>query len=751
MQKQEQIYEPSKGIKALKSHWGEDLLAGFTVSLVALPLALGIGLASGAPPISGLISAIVGGVITSLYRGSHVAINGPANGLIVVILSAFAMLEDGSGNTFQYILAASIIAGFLKFLLGIFRMGRYGDFFPSSVITGMLAAFGIIIISKQIHIALGETTKASTSMGVILDIPNSLMELNPIVTFIGIVSLAILIIHPKIKNRAIHFIPSQLWVVLFAISMVYLFDFFNPRKYELFGFIYHIGPEYLVQIPENVLRGAFFPNFSQLDNPSFWIVVFSITLVGSIETILSAKAVDKLDPYNRKTKFNKELIGVGIATMVSGFIGGLPVTTVIVRSSVNVNNKAKTRWSNVFHGLFLIIFLLLLNDVIEKLPFAALAAILVFTGYRLTSPKMFRDTARKGWEQVVILSSTLIFTLLFGLLWGIFLGIFVTLLLHYMIVGIPPLPFFRYLGEPFIKVVEEKKNKYYFKIRGVCNFINILKLNKKIDSVPKKRHIIVDFSHARLIDFTVLEHVHEYGDKYIREGGKFDVIGLDMHKSSSHFPYALHVLQVPKPDKIRLSKRQTELKQIAYENKWKYHPEIDWNISTLKIFDFFKTRPIEFKKNIIKGSYPNHNVNWEFCDVTFDEGALIAKEVYHISLEVLSLPFFIPRFTLEKERFMDKLLEMAKHEDIDFEQHKAFSDKFLLKGPDEKAIREFFTADLIDFFNHGDIYHLESNGNSLLVFKNLRLASPSEVSKMIRFSEKLIRKFSDPVLKNGIE
>lgn len=741
--------EPSKGLEALKHHWKEDLLAGFTVSLVALPLALGIGMASGAPPIAGLISAVVGGLITSVYRGSHVAINGPANGLIVVILAAFAQLDDGTGNTFQYILAASIIAGFFKFLFGAFKMGRFADFIPSSVISGMLAAFGIIIVSKQIHIALGETTKASTSMGVILDIPNSLMELNPIVTFIGLASLAILIIHPKIKSRFIHTIPSQLWVVVFGLLSVYVFNFFEPRDYQVFGFIYHIGPEFLVQIPDNFLQGAYLPDFSQIGNPSFWLVVISITLVGSIETILSAKAVDKLDPHNRKTKFNKELIGVGVGTMVSGFLGGLPVTTVIVRSSVNVNNNAQTRWSNIFHGMFLILYLLLFNNIIEKLPLAVLAGILVFTGYRLTSPKMFKEVARKGWEQLVILVATLIFTLYFGLLIGIFLGVLATLLIHYIRLGIPALPFFRYLRDPFIKVIEEKKNIYYIKVKGIANFVNVLKLVRKLNKVPKEKRVILDFSHTRLIDFTVLEQVHEYADKYISSGGKFDIIGLDMHKMSSTYPYALHVLEVPKPDKIKLSKRQVDLKQIAYSNGWSYFPGIEWDASDLRKFEFFRRRPIEFKKNIIRGKYSRFNVEWEFCDVTFDEGALIAKEVYHISMEVLSMPFFVPEFSLEKEVFMDKILEMARHEDIDFNKHKNFSDKFLLRGPDEAAIRDFFTTDLIEFLNRGDIYHLESNGNALLVFKNTRLASPTEVSKMIRFSEKLIRKFSDPQLKNG--
>jgi carbonic anhydrase len=748
MQERKSTYEPSRGIYALKAHWHEDMLAGFSVAMVALPLEMGVALAAGLPPIAGLISAIIGGVFTTWYRGSHVAVNGPSKGLIVVIIIALSSLKDGTGNAYQYILAAFVISGLLQVLLGLFRMGRFADLFPPGVINGMLAAIGIIILGNQFHVALGQNSEATNSLVVLFDIPGSIRELNPAVTFIGITSLLILIFHPTVKSKFVHHIPAQIWVIIFALPCVYLFNFFEPHEYNFLGNAYALGPQYLIQLPKQLLDGITHPDFTILVSPMFWVAVISITLVGTIESVLSAKAVDKIDPHGRKTNFNKDLVGVGLSTIISGFIGGMPVITTIIKSSVNVNNKAQTTWSNFFHGIFLLLFLLSFSDIIQQIPQAALAAILVFTGYKLASPKMFRDTWRKGWEQLVILSSTLFFTLSFGLLWGIFLGVVVTILLHYLVLEVPLNVFVRYLRDPFMKSVSEKKNRHYFKIKGIANFVNILKLMKKIYRVPGGSHLIIDFSHTRLIDNTVLEKIYEYGDEYAAEGGRFEVIGLDIHKTSSDYPYALHILKAPKPDKIRLSRRQFDLKKIAFENGWGYNPEIEWDATDLRKFEFFRRRPIEYKKNIILGSYSKHNVKWEFCDITFDEGALIAKEVYHISIEVLSLPFFIPRFSLEKEVFMHKVLEMARNEDIDFEKHKRFSNIFLLRGPDESAIRNFFTEDLIEFFNKGDIYHLESNGNALLVFKNLRLASPTEVTKMIRFSEKLIRKFSDPKLKN---
>lgn len=749
MEERKSVYQSSIGFKALKAHWYQDLIAGISVAMVALPLEMGVALAAGLPPIAGLISAIVGGIFTTWYRGSHVAVNGPSKGLIVVIIIAVASLEDGSGNVYQYILAAFVVSGFLQMLLGLFRMGRFADIFPPAVINGMLAAIGIIILGNQFHLALGQNSEATNSLVVLFDIPSSIRELNPAVTLIGTISFLILIFHPVIKSKTIHHIPAQIWVIIFALPFVYAFNFFEDHTYVFFGNTFHLGPEYLIQLPDKIMDGIVHPDFSILTQPLFWVAVISITLVGTIESILSAKAVDKIDPQGRKTNFNKDLIGVGMSTVLSGFIGGMPVITTIIKSSVNVNNKAQTSWSNLFHGILLLLFLLFFADLIQQIPQAALAAILVYTGYKLASPKIFKDAWLKGWEQFLILCSTLLFTLSFGLLWGIFFGVVVTILLHYFLLQLPFNVFIRYLRDPFLKSVSEKKKRKYLRIKGIANFVNILKLMKKINSVPKGSHLIVDFSHTRLIDNTVLEKIYDFGDKFNRDGGKFEVIGLDVHKTSSDYPYALHILEAPKPDRIKLTKRQFELKKIASENGWKYNPGNDWDASNLREFSFFRRRPIEYKKNVIRGSYPKYNVQWEFCDITFDEGALIAKEVYHTSIEMLSLPFIVPRFSLEKEVFMDKILEMARNEDIDFEKHKKFSDIFLLRGPDESAIRNFFTEELIEFFNKGDIYHLESNGKALLVFKNLRLASPTEVTKMIRFSEKLIRKFSDPQLKNG--
>ena len=689
---------------------------------------------------AGIISAIIGGIVTTIFRGSFVAINGPANGLVVVGLAALGMLSDENGGGFTYVLAAFIIAGAIQLLMGLLRLGKLGDIFPPSVVQGLLAAIGIIIITKQIHVAVGVDFKSISTFSDILQIPESILNLNPFVTAIGVLSLAVLIIHPRIPNKFFHFVPAPLWVILIALPLVYLFNFYDDHYRDLLGFQYHLGPKYLIQIPDNLADSLMFPDFSKIGQPEFWLVVIMITLVCTIESIVSDKAVEKIDPYKRKTWLNRDLIGIGVSTIVSGFLGGLPVTTVVARSSVNVNHGAKTRWSNFFHGFCLLLIVFFFSSVIQKVPLAALAAILVFTGYKLTSPKVFLDAFRKGWEQFFILVVTITAVLLTGILWGVVLGIIFTLILHFFRSGLSLTIFGKYLVKPFSRIIIEKDGSYHVKVKGVANFANILYLSEKISKIPKNERVVMDFSHTRLIDYTVLEYVSDYAETYNRKDGEFDIIGLDTHQTSSHFPYALHIIESPQLRKIRLTSRQQKLQKLAISHGWPYDPKINWNVQEMGDFLFFDTRPIEFKKNIILGSYPDHGVDWEISDVTFDEGALLATDVYHTSIQSLKLPFEMPVFSLEKEAFLDKVLELAGFDDIDFKDFKTFSDKFVLKGPNEDEIRKFFTPELIKFFEEGDIYHLESNGNELLVFKYLRLATPKEILNMVRYSHKLVKR-----------
>lgn len=730
---------PLQGFKGLAAHWREDLLAAFSVALVALPLALGIAIASGVPPIAGLISSIIGGIVTTLFRGSHVGINGPGNGLIVVTLMALNALDNGGGNTYNYVLAAFVVSGVIQVGFGLLRLGKYGDFFPSSVIHGMLAAIGIIILGKQIHVALGVSSVSSNGFGTLMEIPQSLMKLNPFVTLIGLVSLLLLVLHPKLKSKVLHFIPAPMWVLIISIPLVFAFDFFDNHQIALLGKSYEVGPQFLTSVPDNILDGFMFPDFSMIGTGAFWLVVVSVCLISSLETVVSAKAVEKLDPYKRKTALNRDLVGVGLSTVLAGLIGGLPVITVIIRSSVNVNNGAKTKWSNFFHGLILLAFVMIFPGFIQMVPVAALAAILVFTGYKLVSPRVFRTVYRRGWEQLLIMVVTLIATLLTNLLWGIFAGILFTLTIHYLRAGIPFSKFIRYLVNPFSKVIRERDDSFLLKVKGVSNFFNILHMIKHISTLPSGKRVVVDYSHARLVDFTVLEYMHEFAEDYERGGGTMDLVGLDIHETSSHHPNALHVSKQQKKI-IRLTRRQARIKKMAAQNNLPFNPEISYEISSLKNFRFFKTRPIQYKKNMIKGYEPDLKVKWEISDITFDEGVLVVAETHRTTIETLELPFTIPVFSLEKEVFFDKLLELTGIDDIDLKDYKHFSNRFSLRGPDEQAIRTFFTPELIAFFEKMDIYHLESCGNEILVFKYLRLASPSELMKMHHFSRQLVRK-----------
>lgn len=739
---------PKDWFKGLAENWRNDLVAAISVSLVALPLALGIAIASGAPHMSGIISAVVGGVVTTFLRGSHVAINGPGNSLIALVLVAVAMLSDGTGNTFNYILAAFIVSGGIQVVMGFLKLGRFAELIPSSVIHGILAAIGVIIVAKQLHVALGTTSDAKNMVNVLLDVFRNIKDINPFVAVISVIGILFLIFHAKISYKLFHFLPAPMWVLILAIPFVFLFDFFHPHDIVFFNKTYHVGPEMLVSIPDNLLDGIMYPNFSKMGTLSFWLVVISINLITTVETLASTKAVDKIDPYKRKTNLNRDLIAVGLSTMVSGAIGGLPVVTVIVRSTVNVHNNGRTRWSNFFHGILIVIFLVLLAPFIQMVPLAALAAILVFSGFKLTAPRVYSNSYSQGMEQLLFVIGTLIVTLYTNLLWGIVGGIVVTLGVHILLARVPVTTFFRMVFRPGTKLVEKKDGAFELRIKGVANFLTILRLNKLLDSVPKGSKLKINISTARLIDLTILENLDDFKRMHKQNGGKVKMTGVEHHVSSTNHRFALKSQTAPVP--VRLSSRQLQLKKLAVDNDWVFRPEMEWEVFDLYKFHFFESRPVEYKTNVITGEYADTGVHWELSDITFDEGALMATEVYHTTIQLIQMPFDIPEFTLEAEGLFEKIFDRVKslprYRDIDFKSFADFSNKFLLKGEDEDAIRKFFMTDhIIQFLENEEVYHIESDGRVLLVFKSLRFARINEIEQMLRFSETLVSKLSAEV------
>ena len=737
---------PSTGFKGLKENWRGDLSAAISVSLVALPLALGIAVASGVSPMAGVLSAIIGGVVTTFFRGGHLAINGPAAGLIAVILGGLVAL-DGNIN---YVLAAIVISGGIQVVLGFLKMGRFAKLLPSSVLHGILAAIGVIIFAKQAHYALGTTSSADTTIGAIVDIFRKLPEVNPFVFLVAFIGLLVLVFYKKIKNKLIQAIPAPMWVLLLSIPVVFGFDFFTEHSISFLGNTYGVGPSLLIDIPKNPLDSIMHPDFGMIATLPFWLTVLSVTTIASVETLASARAVDKLDPHKRTTNLNKDLIGVGLSTMVSGALGGLPIITVIVRSTVNVNSNAKTKWSNFYHGIFLILFVLILAPVLRSIPLAALAAILVHTGFKLASPKVFKHAYDQGVEQLLFLSSTLIITLFTDLLYGIVGGILVTLLLHMLLAKVGFLPFFRKIYKSGSKVYQLENGTYEVKLKGIANFLYALKLDKLLENVPLGATVRIDMSQTRLVDLSIMENLIEFKRIHENSGGDVKLMGLDNHVASTSHNRALKI--ITGRVKKRITKRQIRLQKMAITNGWTFDKEVDWNTSYLRNFHFFDSRPIEMKTNSLQGIDAVNNTNWEIADIVFDEGALMALEVYQTTVQIIKVPVAIPKFIIDKEGFFDKVFSgvtvfSGGKGDIDFKKYSGFSNKFQLSGEDEKAVKTFFKEDLIRFLENNEIHHIESNGEALMIFKYLHVARTDEVYSMLSFATNLLKQMDlKPVL-----
>jgi carbonic anhydrase len=719
-------------LKTFVSDIPKNIFSGFVVSLIALPLGLGLALASEAPPIAGIISAIVGGVVVALLGGSHVTIAGPGNGLVVVLLSAITTLAVGDlQQGYLYTLAAIVISGLLMVLLGFLRLGILSDFFPSSAIQGMLAAIGFGIFAKQFHVMFGNLTLQGSTIDLLLEIPNTCWNFfqddqNQIAAIVGLSSLGIMGYYSKIRNRFFQLIPAPMWIVVLTVGMSYYYEFISTSPYP-------IAKKLLINIPENILGNLAFPDFSIVGTSQFINVVIAITLISSIESLLSIKAVDKLDPLARRSNTNKDLKALGLASSISGFLGGLNVVTVIARSSVNSNNGATNRSANFFHASFLVFFLLLFQEQLRKIPLPALAAILVYTGYKLADPKNISKIVRVGKEQLLIFSTTLIVTLCTNLILGIFSGILVTFVIH-VILNKSLFDFTRNILKPNVLMYKEadEKQNYYVSVVNFCTFLNYSKLKSKLDQIPEDQDVIVDFSRCNFVDHTVMENLNNYISTFTSKGGHFEVIGLDLHGAETNHPFAMRRISATKRMASRnLTKRQKSLQSIADDFQWNYRPFRKKPFPLLKDFGFFKTKSILKIKNVLK------NEHCTLFDVLYTEGEFIAKQVVRSTMMYIKLDRKVPFFTLDRDGIFEYIFHLTGYKDIPIKGHPDFSKRFFLYGNDQKAIESFFTDELVLFFESNTYYHIEATDAGLLIVHKERLASVKEIKALGDFSIRL--------------
>lgn len=709
----------------------KNIFSGFVVSLIALPLGLGLAMASDAPPIAGIIAAVVGGVVVSILGGSHVTIAGPGNGLVGVLLVAITTLGLESAY------AAIICSGILLAILGFLRLGKLADFFPSSAIQGMLAAIGLIILGKQFHIMLAHKIKREETIDYLLEIPftiNDAFHYNKegliYAAIAGVLSLAIMVFYPKIRNKYLQLIPAPMWIVILSIGFSYYFEFIVQKANP-------ISPLYMISgIPEFKTIIAQLPSidFSKTNTFAFWSSVLALTLIASIESLLSIKAVDKLDPEKRRSNVNRDLKALGLATVGSGFLGGLNVVTVIARSSVNVNNNGSNRSSNFFHATFLVIFIVLFSTQLTRIPLPALMAILVFTGYKLASPVTIKKIISIGKEQIVIFFVTLFVTLKVGLITGILSGVIVTLLIHIIINKSASL-FLRNVLKPNVLMYQEHDNgNYYISVKHFCSFLNFYRLKEKLDAVPANSDVILDFSLCEFVDHTVMENLNSYRDVFTKRDGHFDVVGLDLHDADSKHPFALRrLLPVPNIIKKGLTRRQNNIEELAEKFNLIYNSAKNKSTHFLDHFHFFRTKSIQNTYNQLR----TENKALKIFDIEFSEGEFIAKETVRTTMLHITLEQKIPVFTLDREGFLEKAYAFAGFKDIPIDNHSDFNNRFYLLGEDKKTITQFFTNDIVHFFESNPYYHIESNGNALLVFGKERLASTKELKALFDFGKRL--------------
>lgn len=477
-----------------------DLTASVVVFLVALPLCLGVALASNAPLFSGIIAGGVGGIIVGLASRSHLSVSGPAAGLTAIVAASLATLPS-----YESFILAVVIAGCIQLLLGFAKAGIIGDYVPGSVIKGMLAAIGLILLLNQFPHLLGDDSQFESDEGVPVRKGNifsnfffAFGNINKSALVIGGAALLLNIIWEKLQSRRggwIRFIPGPLLMVMLGVLL---------NKAFMAG--YGLAPlqgEHLVVLPVASSSQEFFSFFTQPDwnswtNQQVLIVAVTLALVASLESLLSIEAVDELDPYQRVTPTNRELKAQGIGNIVSGLLGGLPVTSVIVRSSANVNAGAKTKMSAIYHGILLLICVALIPTLLNQIPKTALAAILIFTGYKLAKPSLFISYYKKGWDQFLPLVITIVAILMTDLLKGVMIGI-----------GVGLLFILRTNFKSAILIIQDN-NSYLFRLRSHVSFLNKPILKQGLEKVPQDAFVLIDVSKADFLDKDIIEIVQDF-------------------------------------------------------------------------------------------------------------------------------------------------------------------------------------------------------------------------------------------------
>jgi MFS superfamily sulfate permease-like transporter len=540
------IEKPQNGLAGLK-YWRNDITAGLLVSLVSLPFSLGIAIASGAPPVAGLTSAIIAGLIYPFLGGSYVTISGPAAGLAPVLFVAMTSLGRGDRDVgYPLLLGVICMAGCVQIILSRLKVARFSAWFSPTVVEGMLAAIGLLIIAKELPDLIGSKFAAHDFWGIIAELPSQIMRMNPTIFLIGIVCLGLTIVLSSARQRFTKIIPPPLTVVLVGLAL---------------GQIMQVDSRYMLNIPDNLFKdGMKLPDFRGLfaDHALWWTVfttVLTLTLIDGVESLATIAGIDKIDPYRRKSSPDRTLLAMGVSNILSSVAGGLTIIPGGVKSTTCIVTGGKTLWANFYNAIFLLMYLFLGKELIRLIPLSALAAIVVFIGFKLCRPKVWRHAAHVGSEQLLVFGTTVLVTVTTDLLLGIITGMVLEFVLNLSLAwptarstmaapagfGSGALRSLSRVTDLFRNPVTSRElldDKYHVHFGRPLVSFNVLHLNRELTRIPEQATTVYFHvaDEVTLIDHTSSTNLMSFARDYVQSGkGQIEFTGLDeMHKCSQH-------------------------------------------------------------------------------------------------------------------------------------------------------------------------------------------------------------------------
>jgi len=739
---------PQNGFKGLK-HWRFDLLAGLQVSLVSLPLSLGIAIASGAPPVTGLISAIIAGLIFPFLGGAYVTISGPAAGLAPALLAGMLVLGGGDlAAGYPLLLVAICITGLLQIVLAYFKTGRYAIFLPVTVVEAMLAAIGLIIIIKQIPALMGAILPASKSMlASVTKLPQAFLQIDWGVLFIGSLSLFLIFYLNKSRHEWMRKVPPPLFVTLLGIVL---------------AFVFNLDAKYLISMPDSILDGGItVPAFGEVfSRPDLWwgvlVVVITLTLIDGVESLATIKAVDKIDPFQRKSDPNVTLRAMGVSNALSSIFGGLTIIPGGIKSRTNIDAGGRTLWANFYNATFLLLFLFVATDFISMVPLSAIAAILIYVGWKLCEYKVFTKTYSVGRDQLIIFVITIISVLATDLLWGILIGMTAeVMLLLYLL-----MPSFRRVltgrislhqsynllwenfkslfSSPIIKIKEQERDgiaHYEMTISSLVCF-NLLHLDKILASLPPKEGVTLIITESgRIIDHTAMEYLHQFEEECVRDGRVFELVGIE-----NFFQFTRHSLAARMQDAIlikeeaRRSEREVQMEALSKQYKLDFQSDI---ISALNIENFVYMRRGSDKEecNGMTGDYMGCNIN--LSDYSHTSPPDYYSKHWHTKLTLrcpAEITSSIPDLVITPGHYLERYL--IDFDEVAFSQNQNFSEKYRLFTKNGADPLPHLSAELIDFLVKYDDFYIEVSKGVMLAFRrDQALANADDIAVLFSLAE----------------